>query len=420
MGSAGLTRETYLSIQYHSASGGGTLAPWGKKRQKVEEALEETKALIIRIKKKGVDTTQAQKLYKEAKDSAKNRDFGAAMEGLELAEKSAKRAYARTIRETLSDRTAKLEACLSELEKKNLDTRKVKNLYNKAQTALEKGVAGYKTGLSVSKEGLAVAEKQLERHAELTEMLSTTAFTLRRMEDKNPELSIIPPLSERISALEALMTKGKVEQAMGEARNLESEVKGLNARFLEAHEAVLAFGKVVRDVEVLGANIEMSGHLEKARSELSGGRFKEAQELARTGESRVKPLLRDFREAQHHVDIASAKVTEAKGWGFSAFDAETTLLKAREALGDNRFEEARSLAQEALEKASTIRERHKASLAMINSAREEIARLEAAGSEVADLEGSLKEAEDIFYKGDYSSSDKKVRELLDTLRNRDD
>jgi hypothetical protein len=392
------------------------LSPWGKKKEKTEEVLEETKALILKIKKKGIDTHQAEKLYKEAKKAVKSRNYVEALEGLELAEKSAKRAYARGIKMILDERIAKLTTCVKELQSKKLAAKRAKKLLLKAQSAVKSGVKGYKTGLSSSKEGLAIAEKQLERHTILTDLLSSTSYDLRRMEDKNPGLSILPPLSKKLAGLEVLKSQGKVETALKDAKSLNREVSGIKERHKTACEVVQSFEKVVKDVKVLGANIEAEEQLKTAKNLLLEGKFAEATNLAEQGRETIAPQLTEFREAQHHVDLAETKVSEAKGWGFSAYEADSALKTAQEALRDNRFEEAISQAKTAHERASNIRERHKSSMDLITKAKEEITRLQDRGEDVSEIELRIQEAEDVFYKGDYSASDEKVKFVLDDLK----
>ena len=393
------------------------MAPWGKKKQKTDEALEETKALILKIKKKGIDTHQAEKLYKEAKKAVKNRNYVEALESLELAEKSAKRAYARGIKMILDQRITKLDTCVKDLQSKKLGAKKAKKLLIKAQSAVKSGVKGYKTGLSSSKEGLAIAEKQLERHAILTDLLSSTSYDVRRMEDRSPGLSILPSLSKRLAGLEDLKSQGKVEAALKDAKSFKREVSGIKERHKTTCEVVQSFEKIVKDVKVLGANIEAKEQLKTAQDLLLEGKFEEATNIADEGREAIAPQLTDFREAQHHVDLAETKVSEAKGWGFSAYEAESALKAAQEALKDNRFEEAISQAKTAHERASNIRERHKSSMALITKAKEEITRLQDRGEEVSDFELKIMEAEDVFYKGDYSASDEMVKFVLDNLKN---
>jgi hypothetical protein len=383
------------------------LAPWGKKKEKTDEALEETKALILKIKKKGIDTHQAEKLYKESKKAAKGKNYIEAMEGLELAEKSAKRAYARGIKIILDERITKLEACVKELQSKKLASKRARKLLLKAQSAVKSGVKGYKTGLSSSKEGLAIAEKQLTRHAILTDLLSSTSYDLRRMEDKSPGLSILPPLLRRFAGLEDLKFQGKVEAALKDTKSLKREVSRLKEQHKTAREAVQSFEKVVKNVKVLGANIEAEEQLKTAKDLLLEGKFEDATNIADEGREAIAPQLTDFREAQHHV--------EAKGWGFSAYEAESALKAAQEALKDNRFEEAIGQAKTAHERANNIRERHKSSMALITKAKEEITRLQDRGEDVSDFELEIMDAENVFNKGDYSASDEMVNAILKNL-----
>ena len=74
------------------------------------------------------------------------------------------------------------------------------------------------------------------------------------------------------------------------------------------------------------------------------------------------------------MDLAEAKVDEAKGWGFSAYEAESTLKSAREALENNEFEDATNKAKAALDMAANIRDRHRSSLALLTAAKEELER----------------------------------------------
>ena len=62
---------------------------WGGKRKEAEEALSQAKALIIKVKKRGIDTSYAERMYREAKSALQNRRYSDAFEGIKKAKKSA-------------------------------------------------------------------------------------------------------------------------------------------------------------------------------------------------------------------------------------------------------------------------------------------------------------------------------------------
>ncbi|UCG69227.1 MAG: hypothetical protein JSV09_15855 [Thermoplasmata archaeon] len=136
---------------------------WGRRKQESLEALSSAKKLIIKVKKKGIDTSEAEELYKEAKLAIKNRKYSSALESLENAEKSAKKSYAKGIKRRLKVRISKLSNKIDEMREKNLDTKRIEGLLKETKTSLSGGPKKYKYGLKVSREGLRRAEDKLEK-----------------------------------------------------------------------------------------------------------------------------------------------------------------------------------------------------------------------------------------------------------------
>lgn len=392
---------------------------FGKKKIKAEEALSEAKELIIKVKKKGIDTSRAQKIYKEAKKAIKNRRYKEALEIIETAEKSAKKAYAKGIRERLELRISSLDERIEQMKKNSLDTNELEKLLKKAKATIEKGIKGYKHGLKAAKEGLKIAEDELEKFRKVSKSLSSTAWMLERIEDFSPDIVLLKDLSVRMVELEDLKAQGNVESALKESEELETEVKDFKERYSVAYESIKALEKVMRDSEVLGAKIDADTQLESAKRLLTEGKFENAWETADKNKEEISKVLSKYKNAKHYVDAAVAKVSEAKTWGFSSFEAEKALKQAKEALAGYEFERTIELSKESLEKASIIRERHKRSLELIRSAKEEVEKVREKGFDISEMESILKEVEDFFDKGDYGALEEKINGLLGRIRGKE-
>jgi hypothetical protein len=389
---------------------------FGKKKEKAQEALSEAKELIIKVKKKGIDTSRAQKIYKEAKKAIKNRRYKEALEIIETAEKSAKRAYAKGIKERLELRISSLDERIEEMKKYNLDTKKLNKLLKKARATLKKGIKEYKHGLKAAKEGLKIAEDKLEKFNKVSKSLSSTAWLLKRIEDFSPDIVLLEDLSIRMVKLENMKAQGKVEDALKGSKELEAEVKKVKERYSKAYESVKSLEKVMRDAEILGAEIEAEPELQEARNLMTQGEFEKAWKTADKTRKKISEVLGKYKDAKHHVDLAEEKVSEAKTWGFSAYEVKKILEQAKEALARYDFEKAIELSKESLEKAGTIRERHKRSLVLIQSAKDEVDKVKENGFDVSEMESILKEAENDFDKGDYGALEEKINDLLGRIR----
>jgi chromosome segregation ATPase len=390
---------------------------WGRKRKEAEEALSESKKLIIKVKKKGFDTSEAEKLYKKGKRAIKNKRFTDADVLIEEANTSAKRAYAKGIKERLSKRISELENKIKELESKKFETKSERKSLKIASKSLDKGVKSYKEGLKAVRLGLHDADVKFKKIVKVNELLFLINSQLREIENQNPEFPRLGDLRKRLKTLEETRDKGEFESALKPTTKLNAEVKSLNERHLGAYESISALKKKVKDVEVLQAKIDAAPKLKEAEDLLNQEKFDLAIKTANESVSEISSFLSQFRESKHHVDTASEKVNEVRSWGFSAFEAERDLDSAKKALDSNNFEEATKIAKEAIEKASTVRERHKRSLELIKSAKDEVAKIKKKGEDTMEYDVIIDEAEDEFNKGDYGASDEKINSMLKTLNN---
>ncbi|UCE73359.1 MAG: hypothetical protein JSV56_10030 [Methanomassiliicoccales archaeon] len=392
---------------------------WGRKKQETEEALLSTKNLIIKVKKMGMDTQEAEKLYYQAKKALRNRKYNMALEGIEDAKKNAKITYAKGIKAILKLKITRLEEIIKELNIKNLDYTKISELLGESKASFRGGVREYKDGLKAAREGLRLAESELRKFDRVSGYLASTRTLLRRIEEYSPEIAVVGVFKKKLKSCENLQAQGKIESAKKSARKLNDEVKKSSAQFSKARDAIEALRKVISDADVLGANIDAKSNLKEAEALLFQGKFISASKIANEGKDEFQVILNGFKEAKYHVDIASEKVSEARNWGFSVKEAESTLNSAKEALKNHEFEMAITLSKESNEKASNIRERHKRSLELIQQAKDEMERIKATGKDVSRIEDGIKEAEDEFYRGDYSASEDKINGILKEIRDRE-
>jgi hypothetical protein len=407
-------KPTYLT--YFISDGENKLPIWGRKRKEAEEALSSSKKLIIKVKKKGFDTSEAEKLYKKGKKAIKNKRFTDAHEFIEEANTSAKKAYAKGIKQRLSKRISELDKKIKELESKKFETKSEKKSLKKAIRSLEKGVKSYKEGLKAVRLGLHDADVKSKKIVKIDELLFLTNSMLREIEYQNPEFPRLRDLRNRLKKLEEMKEKGEFESALKPAKKLNTEVKSLNQRHMRAYESISALKKKVKDVEVLQAKIDAAPKLKEAEDLLNQEKFDLAIKTANESISEISTFLTQFRESKHHVDTAQEKINQVKSWGFSAFEAERDLDSAKEALDTNNFEEATKVAKEAIEKASTVRDRHKRSLELIQRAREKVGKIRENGEETKEYEVIIDEAENEFNRGGYSASDEKINSMLKTLK----
>ncbi len=390
----------------------------GSKKKEIREELASAKELIIKIKKKAIDTSEAEGLYKDAKKAIKNRKFHVAKKGIEEAKKSAKRAYAKGIKKKLEARISKLNENIKKMKAKNLDTSGIEKFLKEAQTSLKEGVKSYKNGLKAARVGLKIAEDTLKKFGTLSTLLAQTGAMLRRIADFNSHLPTLKKFQVRLNEIEEGMLKEKIESNLKKAQKLYEEVTNLKERYNKAFEAITSLEKVVRDADVLGANIKTQSKLDEAKILLSEEKFETACKIAKKSQKEISTFLSGYKDSKYHVDLAEEKIEEVKGWGFSAYEAEKALNLAKEALKNHEFEKATQLSKESKEMAINIRERHKHSLDMINSAKDEVASLKDRGEDLSQYEDIITEAEDEFNRGDYGASDEKIKGIFEFLKRR--
>ncbi|ODS40048.1 MAG: hypothetical protein A7315_09760 [Candidatus Altiarchaeales archaeon WOR_SM1_79] len=392
---------------------------WGRKKKETQEALSSAKSLIMKVKKKGLDTAEAESLYKEGKRFLKSGKYIFAMEKIEEAKKSAKRTYAKGIKDRLKFRISQLDERIREMEGKNLKTEKTGKYLKEAKDSLKGGVREYKKGLRSAKEGLKLAEHRLETYNKVSGFLDSTGTFLRRMEDLSPNLKILEIHKKELEKLNNLKSKGKVKTALMEAEKLHTDVKKISEKYSRAQKSIEALKKSVRDAEILEANIDKLSNLDEINSIFMDGKFESAYNIAEKSRKEIEAILKDHKEAKFHVDTAIGKVLEVKSWGFSAYEAEKSLNLAKEALKNRDFEKATAIAEESKEKASTIRERHKRSLELIQKAKKDLMRMKAQGKDISEMQEIIREAESEFDRGDYTASEKKIEMIIGVMKNRE-
>jgi hypothetical protein len=386
---------------------------WGRRKQESIDALSSAKKLIIKVKKKGIDTSNAEELYREAKLAIRNRKYSDALVSIDKAVMSAKRAYKRGIKKRLKLRISKLNHKIEDMRKENLDTKRIEKLLKEAKSSLSEGTKKYTNGLKASREGLRLAEDKLGKFNKVNAKLALTGTYIRRMEEKRPNLVVINIYKEKLAKVENLKSKGKIESALKESEKLKTEAKGTMKGFFKALESIVALEKVIKDAEVLEADIGFLSKLSEAEALLIDGKFESASEIANKSRKEIFAVLDNHKEARYHLDSALDKIQEVKNWGFSAFEAQKSLDMAKEALRNHDFEKAIAFSMESKKMASTIRERHKHSLELIHEAKKEIERIRENGAEVIEMEEIVKEAEFEFDKGDYGVSEEKISRFFE-------
>ncbi|MEE9152390.1 MAG: hypothetical protein V3U20_11260 [Thermoplasmata archaeon] len=389
---------------------------WGRRKREAEEALSSAKRLIIKVKKKGIDTSEAEKLYKEAKKAIKNRRYSDAKEKIEEAKKIAKKEYTKGIKKRLKSRISKLSKKIDEMQIKNLSTKRVSKFLKEAEVSFEGGIKEFKRGLKAAREGLRRAEDRLEKFNRVSGLLVSIGTLLRRMKEQRSDLSVLNLHKEGLSTLEEMISKGKIQTTLKEAEKLYEGVKTTSDRFFKAYESTKALEKVIKDGEVLEANIDGLSKLKDAETLLMGGEFERACKIADKSKEKISFVLKKHRDAKYHVDMAEEKIIEVRNWGFSAFEAERALNLAKDALRNREFGKACALSEESKEKASNIRERHKRSLERIRLAKEEVEKIKAKGVDISGIKEIISEAENEFYKGDYSASEEKIDRVFEAVK----
>jgi hypothetical protein len=412
-------RETYLSPIVYSLLEDPILPLRGRKKEDAHTALVSAKTLIIKVKKMGIDTAEAEELYLEAKAQLKNKKYGPAMEGIEEAKKTVKVAYAKGIKGMLEIKKNDLDKKIKEMESRNLDTKTVKVNLKKAKGSLSGKVKELREGYKAAKDGLRLAESTLSQFNIVSGLIKSIQNLIRPISDYDPEISILSKYNERLDQIKKLVDEGKLKSAESEARLLGKELKGDNIRFLSASGSISALKKVIQDAEILEANIDYTSKFQEVHDLILYGRFTDASKIARYHTKEISSFLSEFREARHAVDLANEKVVEVKGWGFTAYEAEEALNIAKRALKDHEFEKVMKISQESREMAVSIRERHKQSLNLITKAKEELERFRSQGNQVQEIEISLSDAEDLFNRGDYGASMEKIDLVLKEINKED-
>ncbi|UCG69228.1 MAG: hypothetical protein JSV09_15860 [Thermoplasmata archaeon] len=246
--------------------------------------------------------------------------------------------------------------------------------------------------------------------------MTSNATFLRRMGDSRPNLLALKEYKERLETVENLKSMGKIESALKEAEKLNKEVKNTFDMFYMSLDSIIALEKVVKDADVLEADLGDLSKLQESEALLMEGKFENAMEIADENREEISKLLKKHKDAKYQVDMAMEKIQEAKNWGFSVFEAERSLQSAKEALKNHDFAKAVTKSMESKEKASTIRERHRRSLELIQKANNEMEKFKEKGAKSSEMEEIVKEAEFEFDRGDYTASEEKIGRFFEIIK----
>lgn len=384
----------------------------GRRIREAEEKLLGAKKLILKVKRMGIDTREAEKIYLEAKNNLKNKKIVPTLEGIESARKSVKTAYAKGIKGMLEVKVKRLDDLVKDMKRKNLEFKKIEKDLKKGKSALDGGVKEYKAGYSAVKEGLKQAEAKLSKFNIISGFLATTRNQLRPMEDFNPNITVVIEFRKKFDDIDSDLKSGKIESLENSAKKLKENVEKAYGPFKLAHESIKTFEKNISDARILGATLDFQSEYQKAMDLILKSRFKEASEMAETNTNEISEVLTKYKEAKHEVDMAKDKVDEVKSWGFSAFESEKILNLAQEALKNHNFESAKSMSKECIEKAQNIRDRHKKSLELLHRAKDELEKFKNTGKETKNMENIISEAESEFNRGDYKATMDKLDEVF--------
>jgi hypothetical protein len=407
--------ETYLSPNIYSLLRENGLALLGKKKNEAEEKLVSAKKLILKVKRMGLDTKEAEKLYLEAKSALKNRKYAQALNGIENAKKSAKKTYSIGIKAMLEIKINQLDRQVKDMENKKMKTVKIKKFLNEAKSSQKGNVRKNKKGLKSVKEGLRLGKSKLSKYKTVSSHIAQISSILKDIENYNPKIVIIAQFKDGLKEASDYVNQGKINSALDLTKDLYTKITKENEDFKSAQKSIDAFNKVISDANALGTEFQSQSMLEEAQTMLLNGEFSSALKLADKTKSEIAPRLQDYKEAKHFVDTAEIKVQEVKNWGFSTYEVQKILESAKEALKNHDFEIAKAKSEECKENANSIRKIHKQSIELIQQAKDEVEKIKAKGENTQDVENIISDAESEFNKGDYKATKDKLDKAFEAI-----
>lgn len=387
----------------------------GRRIKEAEEALFAAKNLILKVKRMGIDTEDAEKLYLEAKAHLRDKKVPLALEKIESAKKTAKMAYANGIKGMLENKVQRLKELSKDLEAKNLNSQEITNSLKDGNKALSGGVKEFKSGYRTVKQGLNLAEGKLAKYRIINGYQVSVRNLLRPMEDYNPKITVVMELRNNLDKIDKDVLSGNIENVESEAKQLKKSAERIYRHFKVAYKSINDFKKVKSDAQVLGATIEYEAKYKEAEDLMLQSKFADSAKISDWCTDQISTLLTDFKDVKHDVDLAREKVKEVKGWGFSAYESEEILKSAEEALSNHDFESAQALSADCIEKAQTIRERHKRALELIQKAKEDLEKNKDEDIDHANINEIISEAEEEFNRGNYKMAMEKLDRIFKAL-----
>jgi len=377
-----------------------------------KQALDSAYSKIKEAEKLGIDVSDAKDLHKKAILEFDNRAYEKAIE------------YAEKCKKAAEDEIRKYNHAKEQIEaskdivkgiKKLISIPKAEELIEKAESALK--VGNYNNAVKFAKEAEGEAlrvKKDYENYKETSEFISSIESEISRIKSSGVK---IPKSNELIEQAKSELNNNseRAKELAREAKRIALERK---EEYKRALNSISSAKTTISGAKNSGVTVSSAEDLlNKAKSSLDEGKYKEAFELSKQAEEealRLKETHENYTETSDFISSIDSEITKIKSSGVKILKSDDLIEQAKSELNKNNFEIAKELAEKAKRIAYERKSGYELAFRSISEAERILNETKNKGVIISsDLLTKSKQA---FDDGDYEESVRLAEELKNLVR----
>jgi hypothetical protein len=296
---------------------------------------------------------------------------------------------------------------------------KAEELVEKAESALK--VGNYNSAVKFAKEAEGEAlrvKKDYEAYKETTDFIFSIESKITEIKNTGVK---IPESEELIKQARSERNNNHLERAKELAREAKRIALERKEEYKRAFNSISSVKTTINSAKNSGVIISsVVDLLNKAKSSLDEGKYKEAFELSKQAEEealRLKETYENYTETSDFISLIKSEITEIKNSGVKIPKSEELIGQAKSELNKNNFERAKELAEKAKRIAYERKSGYELAFRSISEAERILKETENKGVIISsDLLTKSKQA---FDNGDYEESVRLSEELKNLVNNRE-
>ena len=381
-----------------------------------KQSLDFAYSKMKEAEKLGLNVSSAQDLHRKALSEFDNREYERAIE------------YAEKCKKTVEDEISRCNHVMEQIRtskdivksiKKLTPIPKAEELVEKAESALK--VGNYNNAVKFAKEAEGEAlrvKRDYEAYKETTDFIFSIESEIIKTKDSGVK---IPESEELIKQARSERNNNHFERAKELAREAKRKALERKEEYKKAFNSISSVKTTINSAKNSGVIVSsVENLLNKAKSSLDEGKYKEAFKLSKQAEEealRLKENHEAYTETSDFISVIKSEITKIKSSGVKIPKSKELIEQAKSELNKNNFERAKKLAEKAKGIAYERKSGYELAFRSISEAERILKETKNKGVIISsDLLIKSKQA---FDNGDYEESVKSAEELKKLVNNRE-